>query len=295
MIIVLFYSSIIIAQNTGYVNFNLHNSKIKPQEKYKNQGVTLIGCNTTVTNADNKYWKKAPQGLQWHTNNQVFEDLPYGKQVDTKTQKPYYVSKYYIASPPVFLRNKKGKSTKNTQYDIGIVTPDEFVFKGDKPIQQVYLDYDILELMKIKYIAVKPDESFRKMNINQVPFNVECKNFPWLNKGLYKRGKGASGIGVLKRNPDNKLGNLFLPYYENKLETNQKKIFLDCKVTILNDILFHHEIYFKVNGKKQYTINLKEFYEKHKDDEKIEIKLYCEYKEELPCGCEDPNREQSKK
>ncbi|MDH7447140.1 hypothetical protein [Aquimarina sp. 2201CG14-23] len=288
----LFFSSISVAQNTftsktkGYVNFNVGTSKIKPQKEYKHQGVTLFGCNTIISNKNIENWSAAPNGLEWHKKNQVFTNLPYGYQIDKKTNAPYYVSKYYIASPPVFHRDEKGKPNKNTEYDIGIATPNEFVFEGDKPVQQVYLDYDILKLMKIKYIPVVFDASFDLWKVDIVPFKVECKDFPWLDKELYSEAKGASGIGSLNRKIP-PLTRLFLPYYEDAWTINEGKQFLDCEVTILNDILFHHEIYFKINGEKKYSINLKDFYNNHKNDTKMEITLYCEYRDELPCGCKE--------
>ncbi|MBQ4804756.1 hypothetical protein J8L88_17975 [Aquimarina sp. MMG015] len=294
MILILLFSSRIIAQNTlpskttAYVNFNVGASEIIPQEKYKQQGVTLLGCNTIISNEDIEYWSDAPSGLEWNKKDQVFKNLPYGYQIDKKTNAPYYVSKYYIASPPVFHRDENGKPTKNTEYDIGIVTPDQFVFEGEKPVQQVYLDYNILKLVKIVYIPVVFDASFDLWNVDVVPFTVTCKDFPWLDKKLYEDARNASGIGSLNRQIS-ELTNLFLPYYEDNFITNQEKHFLDFEVTILNDILFHHEIYFKVDGEKRYSINLKEFYNKHKKDKKMYITLYCDYRDELPCGCKEPN------
>ena len=277
----------LLLQSTAYVNFNVGSSKIKPQEEYKLQGVTLFGCNTIVSNTNNKYWNKAPNGLVWDTKNQVFTNLPYGKQIDQPTKESYYVSKYYIASPPVFIRGKNGQPDSSTQYDIGIVTPDEFVFDGDKPVQQVYLNYNILELMKIEYIPVVFDSSFDSLMVDIIPFKVECKDFPWLDKTLYNYAKGASGIGSLNRKlpyPEK----LFLPYYENNLTPIENKQFLNCEVSILNDILFHREIFFMIDGEKKSSINLKEYYNKHRNDKEMKIKLHCEYRKELACGCKEP-------
>ena len=276
-------------KSTGYVNFNLDKSTIKPQNKYKDQGVTLLGCNTVVTNNETKYWKNAPEGLKWNTRNQVFSKIPYGYHNDEQTNKSYFVSKYYIASPPVFHRDKQGKPKKNTKYDIGIVTPHEFVFKGEKPVQQVFLDYNILKLVKIIYISIKFDKSFEGQEINIIPFNVDSKDFPRLDKKLYKNAKGASGIGFLDIN-SKMPKQFFLPYYNFKSTTNQHKKILNFDLTILNDIILNHNIYFKIKGEKNYTINLKDFYNKHKKDKNLEITLYCEPKTELPCGCVNPDK-----
>ncbi|MBW1298233.1 hypothetical protein [Aquimarina litoralis] len=296
VIIVALFSSMLYPQDTipskttGYVNFNLGTSKIKPQEKYNQQGVTLYGCNTIISNQNIENWSGSSKGLEWETRNQVFENIPYGYRIDKKTNAPYYVSKYYIASPPVFLRDSKGNPVPDAQYDVGIVTPDEFSFDGNKPVQQVFLDYDILKLMKIQYIQVDFDKSFDLWKVDIVPFKVVCKDFPWLDKSDYQSAQGASGIGALNKNIA-PLKKLFLPYYEDELTPDQSKQFLDCEVTILNDILFHHEIYFMVNGKKTYSVNLKDFYQTHKGDKNMKIKLYCEYRNELPCGCKDPSEE----
>lgn len=290
---VLFAQDILPLKTTAYVNFNVGASKIKPQKKFSNQGVTLFGCNTLISNKNIKNWSGAPNGLEWHTKNQVFTNLPYGYQIDKTSNKPYYVSKYYIASPPVFHRVEKGQFSENIQYDIGIVTPDEFVFEGNKPVQHVYLDYDILKLMKIEYIPVVFDSSFDRLQVDVVPFKVECKDFPWMDRALYSNAKGASGIGSLNRKVP-PLTKLFLPYYGDELTPNQDKQFLDCEVTILNDILFHHEIYFMINGEKTYSMNLKDFYNKHKSSKKMEITLYCEYRNELPCGCKEPTSKKIK-
>jgi hypothetical protein len=228
--------------------------------------------------------------LEWNTKNQVFTKLPYAHQIDKATNKPYYVSKYYIASPPVFYSDKEGRPLAHTPYDIGIVTPDEFVFDGDKPLQQVYMDYDILKLMKIQYIPVVFDTTFDRLMVDIIPFKVACKNFPWIDKNGYYKAKGASGIGYLNRKEDSS-PKLFLPYYEDELTPNQSKQYLDCEVSILNDILFHREVYFMldgVDGAKTYSINLKDYYNKHKNDKEVKITLYCAHRSELACGCQEP-------
>ena len=67
-------------------------------------------------------------------------------------------------------------------------------------------------------------------------------------------------------------------------------VYLDCKVTILNDILLNNKVYFKVNGKrkrccKKYvtSINLRDF-----KDEDVTITLHCKKrKHRRPCGCDE--------
>lgn len=282
------FSSTLWAQNTppikitGSINFNLKKSTLKPQDRYKHQAVSLFGCNTLITNQNSENWEKAPNGLEWNTSNQIFTNIPYGHQTDKNTQKTYFVSKYYIASPPVFLRDANGKPSDTTHYDIGIVTPHEFTFKGNTPTQKVSMDYDILKLMQIKYIPVVFDASFTSLGIDIVPFKAHAKDFPWFNNT-----EGASGIGSLNRQIPH-LQKLFLPYYLDNVTTNQSKHFLDFEITILNDILLHHEIYFKVNDQETHSLNLKDFYVKNKSNKKMEITLYSKYRKELPCGCKEP-------
>lgn len=104
-------------------NFSLGESTIIPQKKYNKQGVEIFGCNTFITNKNTNNWGGDTNGLSWNTPNQVFKNIPYGDQKDFKTDSIYFVSKYYIASPPVFHRNDSNSTDSNTIFDIGIVTP----------------------------------------------------------------------------------------------------------------------------------------------------------------------------
>ncbi len=279
----LFLSSLLIGQyqmpstTTGYVNFNMETSTLPTEYQTKGQGVTLMGCNTFISNADSTYWNQAPNGLKWECRDQVFHNLPYGYRIDSITNAPYFVSKYYIASPPVIKKEKQSK------FDIGIVTPDNFVFKGNKPVQYVYMNYNILELTEIQYIPIIFDSSFDLWKVSKVPFTVECKNFPWLDQSNYNQAQGASGIGYLDKEVL-QLKQLFLPYQSKKGFLSETEKYLDCKVTILNDILFHHEIYFKVDGVKTYSINLKDYF---LNNNQKPITFYCDYRNELGCGCKE--------
>jgi hypothetical protein len=223
-----------------------------------------------------------PEGFKWNTSNQVLSNVPFGFQKDAVTQEEFYVSKYYIASPPVF--KKGGQNDPNTLYDIGIVTPDQFVFEGKKPVQMVYMDYNILQPMYIEYIDIEFESSFENVGYGLVPFKVECRDFPWISANGINNAQGASGIGALRKDSTN-IGRLFLPYYyENNPEQQNSTItvknYLDCEVTILNDILFNYEVYFVVNGELKTSINLK-------DLKNEKIKFRSVYREELPEGCKE--------
>lgn len=263
----------------AYVNFNLGKSTLSSKEPHT---ITLFGCNTNVI-AKGENWN-GPDTFKWETSNQVLSGIPYGNQVDAKTGKPYYVSKYYIASPPVLKFDKTGKMDSNTLYDIGLVTPDEFAFGEKSPVQMAYLDYSILKPMHVDYIDIKFDKSFDSLNVGYVPFRVECDDFPWIDTEKVKGGKGGSGIGSLEKgNPH--ADRLFLPYYYIDKTNNDRK-YLDTKVTILNDILLNYKIKFIVGKDSLDTINLKEFYfNPKKTDSLLRVIAIPRADTDTPCGC----------
>lgn len=263
---------------TAYIKFNVGNSTLKHK---KHQKVTMFGCNTVV--AIDSASPKNFDGLSWNKADQVVPGIPYGRHFDKRTKKQYYVSQYFVASPPVFEMDSSNKHKKNTVYDIGIVTPDNFSLIGDKPVQQIFMDYDVLKLMYIEYFPIEFDTTFNHTIDSLVPFTVECKDFPWLDSKTLHGAKGASGIGYLTNNPDHK-GRLFLPYYyENKTPTDSAKFYLDCEVTILNDILLNYEVFFKVDNVLYTSINLKDF-----KDRTRKLQFTRRYRKGIPCGCRKP-------
>ncbi|MDG1332252.1 MAG: hypothetical protein P8P74_07970 [Crocinitomicaceae bacterium] len=276
-------------QSNGYVNFNLGTSTLSDTTT---QTLSLYGCNTVLTDKS-VLWNGPSNGFVWDSTNQILSDVPFGNKIDPLTNQPYYVYKYYIASPPVFHKNSLGKTDSNTVYDIGIVTPDEFIFNGEQPVQRAFLDYNILELTQIDYINVVFDSSFQKLadslnhtlNLDCVPFKVECTDFRWLDTLNMYDASGASGIGSIQRDSTD-TAQLFLPYPKLTAE-NPTKNYLNCKVTILNDILFHYEVYFVCNGNTTQFINLRD-HQLHSPN--APITLHCEYRDELPCGCLKPKR-----
>ncbi len=263
----------------AYVSFNLDQNTLNNTEPTT---VTLFGCNTSLT-ASSKDWN-GPKTFQWGKPNQVLSGVPYGNKIDSKTKKPYYVSKYYIASPPILKFDETGKMNSDTLYDIGIVTPEEFSFDGKNPVQKAYLDYSILKPMHIDYINIKFDKSFDSLHVGYVPFRVECNDLPWIETDRIKGGSGASGIGSLKKDTPHAT-QLFLPYYfEDKSENDRK--YLDTKVTLLNDILLNYKIKFIVGRDSLEVINLKDFYFNPKKTDSLRI--IAVPRSDTPSGCLRP-------
>ena len=263
--------------NTGFINFNF-GAATPSFHLGKYQKYSIFGCNTIISDS---VMTQPPYNSKRRSPNQVLSDVPCGWQVDNNTKERYYVSKYYIASPPLL---KIGKS--DTLYDLGIVTPDAFELIGDKPVQLVYMDYNVLKPLYIEYLPIEFDSTFKNFETATVPFQVECKGFSWLDTNGLIGAKDASNIGYLKNNSIPK-GQLFLPYYykQGKSANDSVKVYLDCQVTILNDILFHQEMFFNIGGTLFTSINLKDY-----KDRKQVLKFSREYKKELPCGCKEPER-----
>ncbi len=263
----------------AYVNFSLGKNTLASKKPHT---ITLFGCNTSVI-AKGENWN-GPDTFKWEASNQVLSGIPYGDQMDAKTGRPYYVSKYYIASPPVFKLDKTNTVNSNTLYDIGLVTPDEFTYTGKAPVQMVYLDYNILKPMHVDYINIKFDTSFDRLKVGYVPFRVTCDNLPWIDTKHIKNAKGGSGIGSLKKgNPHAE--QLFLPYYFLNKSNNDRK-YLDTQVTLLNDVLLNYKIKFIVGKDSLESINLKDFYfNPNKTDS---LRVIAIKRTDIPSGCVKP-------
>lgn len=242
---------------SGFLNFNAGSSPVNSKSL---QPVTLFGCNNTVFKTK----------IEWDARNQVIGDVPYGPHV-SKSGKRYFVSKYYVASPPAF----RSVTDKEDPY-IGLVIPDRFVFRGGRPAQIVNLDYKILKPTFLQDIPVdfnysKDDiPSCNSQKVTSIPINTVCKDFPW-NIGA----EGASGIGQLT----NDGGTAFLPFLHKNKDP------LNCDVTLLDDVLLDHEAYFLSNRKLTKTVSLTALYEKSQM-----MKLVCipRAPDDIPAGCVAP-------
>ena len=168
-----------MAQQAGFINVSVGRS---PTIADTPQPITLFGCNNQQVETD----------VFWDTQNQVVGNIPYGERISS-FGKPYFLSKYYVASPPAW----RGTDNHADPY-IGLVIPDRFQFIGDAPAQILYLDYRILKPTYLKNIPVDFNyqqgelPSCRSQGVTQIPINTSCSDFPWRIGA-----KGAAGIGQL--------------------------------------------------------------------------------------------------
>lgn len=247
--------------HSGIINFDVGRS---PGDNDLPQPVTLFGCNNTIFRAL----------VNWEMPNQVFGDVTYGASV-SKSGKKYFVAKYYIASPPAYL----GSKYQGEVY-LGLVTPDRFVFQGRRPAQIVNMDYQILKPISLKEVNVdfnysgQGEPSCLSRNVTSIPINTACKDLPW------KAGaEGASGIGHLKLLNDS--AQVFLPILNADTEQPAQ-----CDVTLLDDVMLDHEVYFVSDGNKtnsrSKTVSLTKHYLERRD-----LKLICMPRKpsDIPAGC----------
>lgn len=247
------------AQGTGLVNFNLDKS---PVANSPVQPVMIFGCNQTINT-----------NLFWDTNNQIVGDIPYGHQ-QSDSKKNYFISKYYIASPPVYRHSSNSKPSKQKPPYIGLVTPDNFTFTGEKPAQIVYFDYRVLKPTNLTFVEMdyhhknENNQTCAKLGVDSIPVNTQCSDFPWRNGAL-----GASGIGDITRESSK----VFLPLVGEKNKP------LNCTVTILDDIMLDHDVYFLDKDNK--TVRTQSLTEYHQKNEGMKMVCYERAKTDIPINC----------
>lgn len=247
----------LIASDSGIVNFNLGKS---PFAGSPPQPVTLYGCNTVIHS-----------DLFWDSANQVVGGIPYGWQSDNS----YYVSKYYMSSPPAF------SDDQSAPVYLGLVTPDRFTFEGMRPAQIVYFDYYILKPMYYTNIPVdythkpKGKKSCAELGVDIIPMNTSCADYPWRNGAL-----GASGVGHMANTKEKR--NVVLPLLE------QGKDPLQCATAILDDIILNFDISFALpDGTTSKTVNLTDYFAPRKNKT---LALQCLPRvEDIPTGCRAPD------
>lgn len=244
---------------SGLVSFNTGRS---PVEDSAVQGVSLFGCHNTQVDAS----------LFWDTEGQVVGHIPYGPR--ESNGKRYFLSKYYVASPPVFRHEPK----KMPPF-IGLVIPDRFTFQGERPAQIVNLDYRILEPTFLHLVNANFDytvdglASCRIQGVEAIPINTECSDFPWRNGAL-----GASGIGQLTADG----GAAFVPSQKENEE------FLQCNVTLLDDVVLNAEVFFvsgEAGDRKTKSLNLTELL---KSGGRMNLICIPRAPDDVPAGCRPP-------
>jgi hypothetical protein len=275
----------------GYVTFNLGENSF---QETKDQPMLLFGCNTQLT-PTSPHWH-GPTAFKWNTSDQVLSKVPFGPKTDSLGTK-YHVNKYYVASPPVVR-----KVNDSVQFDIGLVVPDQFIFDGKSPVQEIYLDYSILEKQFIIHIPIELDSSVINSKVKHIPFKVECSDLPWKDTDRIKNGQGASGIGAYQQVKSNKKSKskskgsgsfnsneFFLPYTVKGTDIKT----YNTEVTLLNDIMLYHEFKFVKlkNDNSGYdtisTIDVQDYYNHH---QKTPVKMIAikRDKGDIPCGCQPP-------
>lgn len=243
-------------QEAGIVNFNVNTPPINHPGQ---QNVQLFGCNNTVVTAN----------LNWAEDNQLLT-VPYGSQ-KTESGTTYHLSKYYLASPPVPLKVPENQTT-----NIGLLTPDRFVFQGERPAQIVNFDYSILTPTYLRHVPVnfgyqlEGEFSCAEIGVDAVPINTDCPNFPWKNGAL-----GASGIGYIQNQAQQ--NQVFIPTLEP-----DGKAPLQCSVSALNDIMLNVRVLFDTGEGLRETLDLTKHY---LDKRTIQLVCMPRFEEELPPGC----------
>jgi hypothetical protein len=249
------------------ISFNVkeYPSYLPQHGKAPLQGVTILACNT-----------KTDIKISWGENNQSY-NLPYG-EVASETEGEYFISKYYLASPPV-----------NNQVEnaiLGQLRPDNFSFneKGsrqnprDKFSKDIEVTYSVLPAVSVgeiktdfTYIDETTPESCKQQGVKLVPINIKCDDFPRLN-GRY----GASGVGFLESSSPN--DKIFVPKFGDGSARP-----LNCSATILDDIVLKHNITFS-NGEK--TVDMARLY-----SDKQAMQFVCVKREpgDIPKGCRTPD------
>jgi len=246
----------------GVVVFNVKKfpEKIGKSKETLRQEIMLLGCNT----------KKSVE-VEWQEDGQNF-DIPYGT-VNFGTEREYFVSKYYLASPPV---------KKNFKSILGKLSPDNFVFQSgeEKPKQYIDVNYSVLPPVSLVEINADFDHRSRpaektcaEQKVNLVPINIVCPNFPQISGR-----KGASGIGYLENQPG--FDKIFVPKTGIELSN-----VLNCSATILDEIILEHEIFFDTTLRRSKTVNMKKLYDNNES-----MKFVCVKRrpDNPPEGCREP-------
>jgi len=221
------------------------------------QPLTVYACNNTAV----------PLEMKWTEEN--LEKLPYGTQ--SKDGKNFFISKYYVASPPL-----PNSFSSGQPLILGVLSVDHFeVTKAGQNID-IFMDYERLKPIELGYLTVDytaGDDDVANcadQGINTIPINIRCPSFEYREGNKVGLGKG---IAQLSRNtPSGGLsdkGQLFIP-----LDIENKQALEGCTVKIVNDIILDHQIYFGTTENHEATIDLTQAYIAYKNN-KTPVNLFC--------------------
>lgn len=243
----------------GHITFDVTQFPGNPKAKEKPQKVMFLGCDTQKVYEFNWQEKGQKIAVPYHISDQR---CPNGS---------CYASKYYMASPPVFA----GK-----QAILGQLKPDYFTWHADNLNQSVVMDYSVLAPLTLGEIhanfnhnPASGQQSCDQQKVTFVPINIDCPDLPRIHGKM-----GASGIGFLKST--NGKSQIFIPH----MGPEKNKTSVQCSVSILDDIILGHDIYFDDDGTYKKTISMTKLYNNNEY-----MNFVCKKRQvgDVPVGCLD--------
>ncbi len=272
VIVIVFTTLYSCASGTARINF----TGAAPQ-KYEGdkQPLSLFACNNT----------SIAHSIEWGKENPL--TVPFGRQV--KEGQEYFISKYYIASPPL-----PNKFVANHPLILGVLSEDHLVLDRTNQRVDVFMDYQLLKPIKLAFIPVNYTSNEREVkscvdqNINKVPINIRCPEFNYTSHGQQTTGQSTGlgkGIGQLLRKTIagelTTVGDLFIP-----LDLETEEALNGCTVEIVNDIILEHQVFFGSAAAHHEKIDLTKAYHAYKQSKK-HVNLYCKVRpvNEPAAGC----------
>ena len=219
-------------------------------------------------------------------------EVPFGRQDDfgSELSDEYYISQYYIASPPLPNNFDPGKPRI-----LGVLSSDHFSQETRGEIRTINMDYRLLKPIEAGFVKVdysSGDDQILdciEQGIDTIAINIRCPSFEYTEYGTRKTGKKiglGKGIAQLQRAKDQEghltdKGDLLIP-----LNVESKQPLTDCTVEIVNDIIQHHQVFFGTADQHTAKIKLTEAYDDyHRRNQHLQ--LYCRARpaDEPAAGC----------
>lgn len=267
LILTVFTINLSNADESAFVTFT---GEAPAKYEQSKQPLTLYACNNTQIDLH----------MEWNKENR--NKVPYGFQ--TKDGKDFFISKYYIASPPLPNSFSAGKPLI-----LGVLSEDHFPLFEPEMNVNVFMNYKLLKPIQLGFLSVNYSnggsgiDNCIDQNINTIPINIRCPSFEYTKDDKIGLGKGIAQLSRVK-NSNGQLtdeGQLFIP-----LNIETKKALEHCTVEILNDIIAEHQVYFGSADHYQEKLDLTHAYEAYKRQGK-HVNLYCRARpeEEPATGC----------